>query len=102
MLNWKNLLGSDKHIKGMINLIFTILNSHDYLSIAMFKGRIISKPFPILEAPSNSDHIKALNFLCEIKFKQENRALLWSELEGASKIGTSFEIILPLIMVVLI
>ena len=31
--------------------------------------RIILKQVPILEAPSNSDHIKALNFLCEIKFK---------------------------------
>ena len=37
--------------------------------LAAGKGRIISKQVPILEAPSDSDHIKALNFLCEIKLK---------------------------------
>ena len=70
--------------------------------LAAGKERIILKQVPILESLYDSDHFKALNFLCEIKFRQEIRALMWSELESASKIGTSFEIILPLITVVLI
>ena len=36
--------------------------------LAAGKGRIILKQVPILEAPSNSDHIKALNFLSELDF----------------------------------
>ena len=50
------------------------LNKHECVlkpcsGLAAGKGRIILKQVPILEAPSNSDHIKALNLLCEIKFK---------------------------------
>ena len=37
--------------------------------LAAGKDRIILKQVPNLEAPSNSDHIKALNFLPEIKFQ---------------------------------
>ena len=52
----------------MIHLIHTIFNSRDYISIAIFKEKIISKLAPNLEAASNSDHIKALNFLSEFEF----------------------------------
>ena len=37
--------------------------------LAAGKRRTILKQGSILEAPSDLDHINALNFLCEIKFK---------------------------------
>ena len=60
-----------------------------YSGLAAGKGRIIMKQVPILEAPSNSDRIKALNFLCEIKFnfRQERTRSSWPQVGGSWQIS---------------